>query len=49
MDYTITRNGDWSLTISTIYKGIRRHRLYIGYTQRDAVNSFGQWIMSLEG
>ena len=47
MRYTITKNIDGSITISTIHKGIRRHRLYIGYTERQAESLFGQWLNSL--
>jgi len=36
MDYTITKNTDGSLTISTMIDGYRFHRLYIGYTEKEA-------------
>ena len=47
MRYTVTRNRDGSITISTIHNGIYRHMLYMGYTEKQAKTLFGQWLSSL--
>ena len=45
MNYTVTHNIDGSITISTIHNGIRKHRLYIGYTVQEAETMFYQWLI----
>ncbi len=45
MVYTITHNHNGSITISTIYDGIRRHMTYYGYTEKEAEFAFGQWML----
>ncbi len=47
MNYTVTKNIDGSITISTIHKGYRRHWLYIGYTESQAETLFCRWINSI--
>jgi len=43
---SITVNHDKSITISTIHKGYRRHQQYFGYTKREAVKQFRQWLQN---
>jgi len=45
MNITITHNDNGSITISTIYNGIRVHQLYIGYTERQAETMFHTWVI----
>jgi len=45
MDYTITKNHDGSVTISTIYDGVRRHKQYFGYTEKQAESLFHQSLI----
>ncbi len=47
MSYTITTNHNGSIEVSTIHKGIRRHRTYYEYTQQQAESLFYQWILTL--
>jgi len=44
MNYTITHNHDGSITISTVHNGIYKHRLYIGYTEKQAERLFCEWL-----
>ena len=42
-----TINHDGSITVSTMHKGYRRHRQYFGYTKREAVKLFRQYLKEL--
>ncbi len=48
MDYTITHNDNGTITISAIHKEQRVHRLYSGYTEKQAEDRFVKYLKELE-
>ena len=48
MDYNVYPNSDGSITISVIHKGIRRRKLYIGHTIKEAEVLFYEWLATIK-
>lgn len=45
-DLTVTRKVN-GIEVSTIYKGYRRHKLYIDYTVKEAKQKFKEYLKTL--
>lgn len=47
-DFVVNYTDNGYICISTIVTGVRRHRLYIGYTETQAKGQFCQYLAGLQ-
>ncbi len=47
MKYTVERLHS-GIQISTVYKGYHRHKLYIGYSLKEAKEAFREYLKKLD-